>query len=212
MSLKLITPPADLISLAEAKAHLLVDHDDDDATITFLILAATQYVDAKTGWLGRALMTQTWDLIVDAFPTPTTTCCWPVASVMSPSSAAIQIPWPPLQSVESVKYIDQNGDQQIMPATDYMVDNVSEPGWIIPVTAWPATKAVANAVSIRFVAGYGDAPADVDAPIRQALFLFIGHLYENREAVIAQYEGSATALPLPFGFEALLSPFRRMWC
>src|SRR5262245_18579900 len=115
MALKLITPPADLISLAEAKAHLRVDHDDDDATITFLISAATQYADARTGWLGRALMSQTWDLVVDAFPT-STRCCWPVAPVTVSSAAAIQIPWPPLETVSSVKYLDADGVQQTMPA------------------------------------------------------------------------------------------------
>jgi hypothetical protein len=36
----------------------------------------------------------------------------------------------------------------------------------------------------------------------------VGHWYENREQVIAQYEGNATTLPLPFGVDALLSSFR----
>lgn len=209
MSLRLVTAPAtEPISLAEAKGHLRVDHTDDDATITFLITASRQYVDAISGWLGRALITQTWELVIDAFPTGQAQCCWPAAPVMATSSIAIEIPFPPLQSVTSIKYFDVAGIEQTMPATDYVVDTVSAPGWIVPVTSWPATLAAINAVTIRFIAGYGPAATDVPAPIRQALLLMTGLYYENREQVIAQYEGSATVLPLPLGVESLLSAFR----
>jgi len=95
-----------------------------------------------------------------------------------------------------------------MPATDYMVDTISTPGWVIPVTAWPSTKGVANAVAVRFVCGFGPEALDVPAPIRHALLLLIGHYYENREQVLAQYEGNAVALTIPFGIENLLSAFR----
>jgi len=35
-----------------------------------------------------------------------------------------------------------------------------------------------------FTCGYGSAASDVPADIRQAALLIVGHLYENREAVI----------------------------
>lgn len=207
IALNLATAPAtEPISLAEAKAHLRVDHADDDATITLLISVTRQYVDAVSGWLGRALVTQTWDFVLDQFPLPMAPwCCYPLTAA---PPTALQVPWPPLQSVTSIKYIDVNGAQQTMPAGDYRVDAASTPGWILPVTTWPATKAVPNAVEIRFVAGYGDDAADVPAPIRQALLLMIGAWYENREQVIAQYEGNTTVLSLPLGAEQLLAPYR----
>jgi len=66
MSLTLNTPPAaEPVTLADAKAHLKVDSTDDDALIASLITAAR----ARAEWhTGRALVTQSWTLWLDAWP------------------------------------------------------------------------------------------------------------------------------------------------
>ena len=57
----LITPPAgDLVSLPELKAHLRVDHAEEDGLIQTLGLAAMGYLDGWAGVLGRAIQPQTW--------------------------------------------------------------------------------------------------------------------------------------------------------
>ena len=43
--------------------------------------------------------------------------------------------------------------------------------------------AAANGFEIAFIAGYGDAPPDVPAPIRHALKLLVAHWFEHREPV-----------------------------
>lgn len=59
--MKLVTPPtADLASLADMKAYLRVDHDDEDALIGDLTAAAVAYLDGWGGVLGRCIMPQTW--------------------------------------------------------------------------------------------------------------------------------------------------------
>lgn len=56
--------------------------------------------------------------------------------------------------------------------------------------------------TVRYRAGYAD--GQVPAPIRHAILLLVGHLYENRMAVTA-----ATAMgAMPLGVDALLSPYR----
>jgi uncharacterized phiE125 gp8 family phage protein len=71
----LVTPPvAAPVSLAEAKAHLRVDFDDEDALISGLIDAATQHLDGWSGVLGRALMPQTWEMSLDRFPAGAINC------------------------------------------------------------------------------------------------------------------------------------------
>lgn len=62
----LIEPPtASAVSLAEAKAHLRVDGDDEDLLIQTYIDAATAYLDGMDGILGRALCPQTWRFEMD---------------------------------------------------------------------------------------------------------------------------------------------------
>lgn len=56
----LVTPPGDLLSLEEVKAHLRVDHNDEDAQIAAMILAAVGHLDGWRGILGRAIMPQVW--------------------------------------------------------------------------------------------------------------------------------------------------------
>lgn len=58
---ELLVPPGDaVVTLGEAKDHLRVLHDDEDALIASLIETATAYLDGLDGVLGRALGPQTW--------------------------------------------------------------------------------------------------------------------------------------------------------
>ena len=196
MGLQLITAPLVYpITLEEAKAHLRVDYSDDDALINALISAATLHVDGKDGWLGRALVEQTWDLHLDAFPCD-----------------AIKIPLPPLISVTGVFYRDDDGIERTMLSEDYEVDNRSEPGWVVPGDdGWPSVLDTINTVRVRFVAGYAsgeDSPSDatdyIPMPIKQGILMYVATMYAHRENfVIGQ-----SAVGLPWAAEQLLQPYR----
>ena len=57
----LVTPPtAEIVSLADMREHLRVDHQDDDVLITGLMAGAVAHLDGWRGVLGRAIMPQTW--------------------------------------------------------------------------------------------------------------------------------------------------------
>ena len=126
MHLKLITPPSgEPLTLAEARAHLRLDvsgsppSSPDDALLTTLITLARQNFDGRDGWIGRALMTQTYDLLLDGFPG---NHMFDYLYRGQPHfrmgrhrrEEAISIPLPPLQSVASIKYVDTNGVLQTM--------------------------------------------------------------------------------------------------
>lgn len=165
MALKLITAATVLaVSLVEAKAHLRVDSTDDDTLITSLIGASTQAAEHMTG---RALMAQTWEVTLDAFP------------------SAIELTRVPVQSITSVTYADSIGVQTTMNNALYALDSADEFGFAYVVPAyggvWPATRGEINAVKVRYVAGYSDA-ASVPAGIKQWILLQIGAMYASREA------------------------------
>lgn len=185
MGLKLITAPSvEPLTLADAKLHLRVDGTDEDALITSLIVAARQYAEHLTE---RSLITQTWELAIDAFP-----------------GAEIQLPRPKAIAITSVKYDDVSGAEQTLSAPNYTLDNYQEPAWLLPAfnTAWPATQGNANAVRVRYTAGYGAAAADVPEGIKRWMLLRIGSLYAMREEVVP-----GRALQPQF-VDRLLDPYR----
>lgn len=189
ISYSLFTAPAQYpVTLQQAKTHLRIDDDQiaDDALVIGLIAAATDYAETFTR---RALISQTWDGVMDDFP----------------NGDAFRLAFPPLQSVTSITYTDANGDSQTFSSAKYIVDIVSKPARIALAyqQEWPVTREIANAVTVRFVAGYGDDPSDVPEGIRLAMLLMIGHWYENREAIVAMPSGM-TYQEAPEGAKALL--------
>lgn len=176
MHLSLISgPSSEPISLAEAKLHLKAETTDDDALIGTIIAAARELAEQRTD---RALVDQRWERVLDVFPD------------------AIQLARPPLVSVESLKYVDVNGVQQTIASTDYAVDDVSEPGYILPAfgTSWPSSRAEANAIRARFIGGYAAAIASVDATADTLTHAGLRTLVNDQ---VLRLSNSGGALPAP---------------
>lgn len=159
MRLELVTAPTvEPLTAAEAKARLGIDAEVADATMESFIKAARQTIDGRDGWLGRALNTQIWKLLLPGFP------CEP-----------IRVPLPPLISVGSVKYYDLAGDLQSVEASDYRILAGARPE-IVSTGSWPSAACRTDAVEITFTAGYGAAGSDVPEPIRSAIALMVSNL------------------------------------
>lgn len=189
MALRRTAPPAELpLAAADVRAHLRLVGSAEDADITAMLTAATEQLDGKDGILGRALVTQSWELLLDRFP----------------CDSVIRIPLPPLRSVESITYIDTAGATQTLPTSVYAVDIASEPGAVSLKygQTWPATLCQRNAVTIAFTCGYGTSD-DVPGRLKSAIKLMVGDLFENREASIV----GATRVDNPT-VDSLLFPFR----
>jgi len=175
MALRRLTDAAtEPLTTAEAKTHLRVTAATDDTYIDTLVKAARYIAENE---LRRSLITQTWVRTLDEFPD------------------AIELHYPPIVSVTSVKYYDTAGAQQTLAASQYSLDYQSEPGWIVPAhdVVWPDTLDAINAVEVIYTAGYGTA-ADVPQTIKAWILLQVGHLYENREATMP----GISITPLPF--------------
>lgn len=182
-------PATALISTAEAKDHLRVDGSDEDTLIDNLVQAATDYMDAEHGILGRALITQRWQLTLAA----------------QPSSDHIHLPIGRVQQVATVKYYDTDNVEQTLSSADYRLVTNDEDAIIELVSgaSWPSVYDRADAFWVQYDTGYGDAASDVPQAIRQAALLLIGLWFEDRVAAsIRAFE------ELPFGVRALLANFR----
>ena len=184
--LRLVTPASVLpVSLVEAKAHLRVDFDDDDALIASLISAATAMLDGPRG-IGVALAPQTWELGLDEWP------------------EAVRLPLWPVRAIASIIYKDAAGADVTLPTSAWQADLDASPVRILPDygQSWPAARASQRAIRITFTAGYADA-ASIPADLKAALLLIVGHLYNHREAVA---DNSPRVLPM--GAEAIIDRYR----
>lgn len=195
--LSLITPPSEqVLTLTEVKAHLNVDHSDDDSKITILLAAAHARLDGRDGILGRCLRLQTWELRLDNFP----------GFISDP----VCVPLPPLIEVVSVKYLDETGVLRTLTAVDDYY--VIEGGWgaaeIHPTDRWPATDDEKHAVRVQFTAGYEDTDSpetnQVPENIRLAMLMLCSSWYENRSNELI----GTNVQEMPIAVSALLAQHR----
>jgi uncharacterized phiE125 gp8 family phage protein len=180
-TLKLVTPPsAEPVTLAELKAFVRVNDEvtDFDGLLAGLGRAARELMEVKTA---RTFMTSTWRLTLRRFPG------W---------SGPIRLPNPPLQSVTSVVYVadDADGTVTTLDAADYQVDADAEPGAVWPAydDVWPDVRAVPNAMTVTYVAGYASAALVPDG-LKTAIKMIAAHWFEHPEAAMT---GSWDELPL----------------
>lgn len=170
MALKLITAPAsEPVTLAEAKAHLRIEHTESDGLITDLIIAAREYCE---GFQNRQYITAVWDLWLDAWP----------------DKDYLHIPRPPLKSVTSVKYFGTDNTEYTMDPADYFIDDKSEPGRLALAygESWPgASLRPVGGIVIRFAAGYGGA-TDVPQKVKQAILLKVELDFDRHEPAEAE--------------------------
>ena len=169
----LVTPPAaEPVSLADAKAFLKVDSTDDDNLITLLISSARRSAEE---YAKRSFITQTWKLTMDGFDVHEDDPPYLV------SSNTIDLPRGPVQSVSSLTTIDLANQSAVFPSASYTLDTAS--GRILLTQGYtsPSNLRADAAVEVLYVTGYGASASSVPGPIRQAILLHVGSLYENRQ-------------------------------
>lgn len=184
-----VSPYTEPVTLDEIKDHLrIVDFTDHDSQLIGLITASREWVESYTG---RALIQQTWKYYLQDWP----------------SGDEFELPFPPLQSVTSIKYTDSDDDETEWDSTEYEVDTDSEPGRVILAYGytWPSTTLhPKNPIKVEFVAGYDSegSPADylVNIPqaIKAAILLDIEINYDRAKPDIEIFKDRRDALLAPY--------------
>jgi uncharacterized phiE125 gp8 family phage protein len=171
----------DVLSLAEVKAHLRLDHASEDDYLHTLIQATTVSVE---NYLGKSLISKTWKLV------------WHLPQGEVTELVKIFLPHPPLLEVVSVNKVFANDRKQQIKR--YFLDmSYSLPKLVCASSYEP--------IEITYRAGYGDYPKHVPASIRQAILLKIADFYENRTT--SCYEKTSNQENL---FKELLAPYRQI--
>lgn len=189
MSLVMTSGPAlEPVALADAKAHLRIDHTLEDALIQSLIITSRLHIEAA---LGLALITQSWSYSLDRWP----------------RTQRLNMPIRPVQAVASVRVWSSDGTSTTLPPSSFFLDGQGLPARL----AWLGTGPLAdpertvNGIEIAFTAGFGAASSDVPATIQHAILLLVAHWYENREPI----EIGTTTNAIPAMVSELLQPYRR---
>lgn len=169
------------VTLADAKAGLGITDASQDATVTAAIAAAADALDPATGgWLGRALRTQQWELQLRSFGQRAGLAGLPYVNPRTPAQAhQIVLPYPPLVSVDSVKYLDAAGvDQTLVLGAGYRVIGMGQTFGKAAIAppygqSWPVPRVDEASIRIRFTCGYDDSAALTAMPrsLKQAIIL-----------------------------------------
>ncbi|MEV4934601.1 hypothetical protein [Sphingobium sp. LSP13-1-1.1] len=178
MRVIVITPPEPVVTWEEADAHLRLAGDEEQKPyVESLIAAATANVDGPAGWLGRALGVQVLE-----------------ARFSLNVGGPFILPYPPVASLVSAKYLDAAGNEQTAENDDFeLLGNELVPAG----SSWPweGGSLRREAGRVQYRAGYESVPA----PIKTAILLMVSELFHNREL---------TAGDVAKVGEPLLQPYR----
>ena len=186
-SILLEGPAAEPVTLAEAKQHLRVEHDDDDDIIQALIAGSRIHVETQTR---RALITQTWRLVARRLAGGRTgsRCC----RCRSPNSSRRASTRRTARRRRSILRRSRSTRPR------------RPRGSALRAARLPVPERKVAGIEIDVTCGYGDAGEDVPEPLRQAIRLLVAHWYENR-GVVAVDQAIAV---LPQTVAALIAPYR----
>ncbi len=197
MKLKQIEKPSvEPITLDEAKTHLRVTNSEEDTSIESLIQTAREKCELISN---RSYIQQKWKLSFDDWP-----------------DFPVELPRPPLRSVEKIEYKDKDGNISEWNTDNYIVDDQSfvPQIYLSDDYEFPSDDLYpANSVIITYQAGYepddsGDTTdyrANVPARYKHAIKLLIGEWYDNRAEIV---NTGAVPQSIKNGVKALLGADR----
>lgn len=210
------------LTLSEAKAHARIELADDDpaAPLNDALIAAfirSARLSCET-LLKSAVLKQQWIMYLDSFPSAggyynrAIREVWPsmgsmpsglgfMPGLVPNSTGVIDLPLPPIISLDSVKYYDFTGTLRTIDPSVYNV-SLGMVGRIQPAYSkvWPIARPTIDCVQVTFTAGMAATAAGVPDNIKIAMAMIVSGLYEQREHIT---EGAL--VPVPMAVQMLLS-------
>lgn len=181
-----ISPPlAEPLTLAEVRAHLRLDTDDEDALLGSLITVAREHLERETGLV---LAVRDFRLCLDAWP----------------DDGILTIALGPVRQVTDVTVYDGDGVGQAVDLDGHLLDGEARPArlWLRDV---PAPGRILNGIEVEFSAGFGESGADVPDTLKRAMLLHIAAMFACRGVVAPEAQPAV----VPPRYDRLIAPFCR---
>lgn len=170
-----------VVSVAELKNFLRIEHSADDTLLSHIRAAAVAYVEEYTN---TAIGNNTF-------------------VGYAPNWSPVALPVGPVTEVSAVAYLANNGGTYTDLGTGfYFTDTDARPARIRFVDAPTLADDELNRVKITWRGGYADTA--VPSTIVHAIYMLAANMYEQRQPEVVGTISSATQ----FGVAALLAPHR----
>jgi uncharacterized phiE125 gp8 family phage protein len=184
------------VSEEELAAWLRIEGPCNDPKFLFALETATQ---AVISYSGRAMLEQEYSIQFDEYPGTGTKTLGLERLDLRPVEW-IDLPYPPLISVDQVSTKDVDGNVTVIPSSEYRVDDFSEPGRL---QFYGNPVNFRDLLTITYKAGYGSRD-DVPFGMRQAVLTAAAYAYDH----FGQCD--AGSIIQESGAAALLIPYRMM--
>ena len=173
-------PTQEPVTLQEVKEYLRVDDATDERVVRPFIESARRFCEEHTG---RALMTQTLILYLDAFEDMFDPL-WEgmrTGPYLNHYKNYVVLPRSPVTSVSHIKTYNDSDVATTFSANNYYLDSIREPARVVLRTGstFPTSLRVANAIEVKYVTGY-TSQYNIPEPIKLGILQHIAHLYEHR--------------------------------
>lgn len=168
-----------IVTKAQLKAHLRMAPGVTtyDTVLEDCITDAVWLLHGQSGELNRTVMPTTYKRYWKKFPSPAD-----FEEYQKDESCKLWLPFPPVQSVTSVEYLDEDGATQTLVSTAYELisGNMTAHVELLADEVWPTTAVHPRAVTVTYVAGYTTYPN----LMKRLIKLMAGHYWENGEATL----------------------------
>lgn len=170
-TVKIVQPAKEPLTLVQAKFWMREDQSSPELDAAINRLIPTARIALERG-LQRTLIQSTWRYTADSF-----------------TGDCVRLINGPLVAVQSLKYIDQGGVQQLLDPAAYLVDKDASPACLVPAwgTCWPLVRCQPGAVAVEYTAGYGTEPEHVPEPLRQWIAVAVAWMIENPSEGLPDY-------------------------
>lgn len=179
-----IHPSLEPVTLNDLKNYLRLSGASEDQELVALIEEARQLIE---DYSGLALITQTWQLTIDRWPSVHEPWWDGVRqahiNILDGGNSSLKLPRHPLQSITSVTVYSGDGTPTTVTVGDiFDVDTQQLLGRLTLKlgAVWPVALRANNAIEIVYKAGYGDDTVDVPMPLVRAVKQLAAYLYSHR--------------------------------